>query len=224
MKTIVVLLVSSVIALGQSAVTPIVPFTGIDDSVPDDTVLIDQQGRGYVNTKIFNTRLAPGKLEAAIRAYQKPSDVPPAPKCVTGSVNDCAPGEEARWYLLRYPTFIQQILGMKAQASTPPNAGEQIYDSSTPGITPPQLLYAPEPKFPEEVRRANSKGFHAVVVVSLIVDQQGKPQRIAVTQHQGTGLDGAALEAVKRYHFKAAMLDRKPVPVKVNIEVNFQIP
>ena len=56
LKTIVVLLVSSVMALGQSALTRIVPLTGIDDRVPDDTVLIDQQGRGYVNARIFNTR------------------------------------------------------------------------------------------------------------------------------------------------------------------------
>jgi hypothetical protein len=36
------------------------------------------------------------------------------------------------------------------------------------------------------------------------------------------GLDEKAVEAVKRYRFKPAMLQGKPVPVEVNIEVNFK--
>ena len=37
------------------------------------------------------------------------------------------------------------------------------------------------------------------------------------------GLDAKAVEAVKQYKFKPAMENGKPVPVPLNVEVNFQI-
>jgi TonB family protein len=37
------------------------------------------------------------------------------------------------------------------------------------------------------------------------------------------GLDQKAVEAVRHYRFKPATLQGKPVPVEVNIEVNFRI-
>jgi protein TonB len=36
------------------------------------------------------------------------------------------------------------------------------------------------------------------------------------------GLDEKAVDAVKQYKFKPAMEGDKPVPVEVNLEVNFQ--
>jgi protein TonB len=39
----------------------------------------------------------------------------------------------------------------------------------------------------------------------------------------GMGLDEKAVEAVKQYRFKPAMEGGKPVPVELNVEVNFQI-
>jgi protein TonB len=37
------------------------------------------------------------------------------------------------------------------------------------------------------------------------------------------GLDQKALEAVRQYRFKPAMENGHPVPVQVNVEVQFQI-
>jgi periplasmic protein TonB len=88
------------------------------------------------------------------------------------------------------------------------------------GVSAPQLIYAPDPEFSDEARRAKYQG---VCVVSLIVDAQGNPQRVLVVRHLGMGLDEKALEAVKQYKFKPATLQGRPVPVEVNIEVNFRI-
>jgi periplasmic protein TonB len=88
------------------------------------------------------------------------------------------------------------------------------------GVAAPQLIFAPDPEFSDEARRAK---FQGVCVVSLIVDAQGNPQRVQVVRHLGMGLDQKAVEAVRRYRFKAATLQGKPVPVAVNIEVNFRI-
>jgi periplasmic protein TonB len=88
------------------------------------------------------------------------------------------------------------------------------------GVSAPQLVFAPDPEFSDEARRAKYQG---VCVVSLVVDAQGNPQRVQVVRHLGMGLDEKAVEAVKQYKFKAATLQGKPVPVEVNIEVNFRI-
>jgi periplasmic protein TonB len=88
------------------------------------------------------------------------------------------------------------------------------------GVSAPQLIFAPDPEFSDEARRAKYQG---VCVVSLIVDAQGNPQRVQVVRHLGMGLDEKAVEAVRQYRFKPATLQGKAVPVEVNIEVNFRI-
>jgi protein TonB len=88
------------------------------------------------------------------------------------------------------------------------------------GVAAPQLVSAPDPEFSDEARRTN---FEGVCVVSLIVDAQGNPQRVQVVHALGKGLDEKAVEAVRRYRFKPATLQGKPVAVELNIEVNFRL-
>jgi TonB family protein len=88
------------------------------------------------------------------------------------------------------------------------------------GVAAPQLIFAPDPEFSDEARRAK---FQGVCVVSVVVDVQGNPQQVQVVRHLGMGLDQKAVDAVKQYRFKPATLQGKPVPVEVNIEVTFRI-
>jgi periplasmic protein TonB len=88
------------------------------------------------------------------------------------------------------------------------------------GVAAPQLISSVDPEFSDEARRAK---FQGVCVVSLVVDAQGNPQRVQVVRHLGMGLDQRAVAAVRQYRFKPATLQGKPVPVEVNIEVNFRI-
>jgi periplasmic protein TonB len=88
------------------------------------------------------------------------------------------------------------------------------------GVAAPQLVYAVDPEFSDEARRAKYQG---ICIVTLIVDAQGNPQRVQVVHHLGMGLDQKAVAAVKQYRFKPATLQGKPVPVEVNVEVNFRI-
>ncbi len=87
-------------------------------------------------------------------------------------------------------------------------------------VSAPKLVFAPDPEYTEKARQAKYQG---VCVLSLVVDPQGNPQRVQVVRHLGMGLDKKAVEAAKQYRFKPAMLHGKPVPVTVNIEVNFRI-
>jgi TonB family protein len=114
-------------------------------------------------------------------------------------------------------------------ASQPPDApipvssqgagGQQIYHVGG-DVSGPQLIFAPNAEFSEEAKRAKYQG---VCVLSLIVDAQGNPERVQVVRHLGKGLDQKAVQAVRQYRFKPAMLRGEPVAVEVNIEVNFRL-
>jgi TonB family protein len=88
------------------------------------------------------------------------------------------------------------------------------------GVTEPELIYKVDPEFSAEAKKAKFKG---IVLVNLIVDAKGKPQDVHVLRGVGMGLDEKAIKAVKQYKFKPALLGGKPVPVELNVEINFQM-
>ena len=88
-------------------------------------------------------------------------------------------------------------------------------------VSAPVPLFTPEAEFSDEARRAKYQG---VCIVGLIVDAYGDPQKVHVVRSLGMGLNAKALEAVRKYRSKPAMKDGKtPVPVYVNVEVNFRL-
>lgn len=87
-------------------------------------------------------------------------------------------------------------------------------------VSVPVPLLTPEAEFSDEARRAKYQG---EVMISLIVDAQGNPQNPRVVRPLGMGLDEKALEAVRKYKFKPAMKQGKPVPVMITIAVNFRL-
>ena len=88
-------------------------------------------------------------------------------------------------------------------------------------ICNPILIHAVDPHYPERAARAKYQG---VCIIGSIVDAQGNPQNVRVVRPLGMGLDEEALKAVRKYKFKPALMDGKtPVPVEINMEVNFRI-
>jgi protein TonB len=88
------------------------------------------------------------------------------------------------------------------------------------GVSEPVLTYKVDPEFSEEARKAK---FMGIVLVTLVVDQNGNPQNVHLLRGVGMGLDEKAVEAVKQYKFRPARFNGKPVAVQLNVEVNFQI-
>lgn len=87
-------------------------------------------------------------------------------------------------------------------------------------VSAPQLIYQVDPEFSEEARKAK---FQGEVLVHLIVDAQGRPTNVRVIRPVGMGLDEKAREAVAQYKFRPARKGGQPVPVELNVAVNFQI-
>ncbi|HEV2618942.1 MAG TPA: energy transducer TonB, partial [Acidobacteriaceae bacterium] len=88
------------------------------------------------------------------------------------------------------------------------------------GVSQPIPLVTPEPEFSEEARRSKTTG---VVTVEMIVDTHGRPQNVSLVRGVGMGLDEKAIAAVRMYKFKPAMEDGKPVPVRMDVQVTFNI-
>jgi len=100
------------------------------------------------------------------------------------------------------------------------NAGGGLYRVGG-GVSAPVALNDVQAEFSDEARRAKYQG---VCIVAVIVDIYGNPQNPRVVRPLGMGLDEKALEAVRKYKFKPAMKDGKtPVPVMVNIEIDFRL-
>ncbi|MGB9255266.1 MAG: TonB family protein [Candidatus Korobacteraceae bacterium] len=86
--------------------------------------------------------------------------------------------------------------------------------------TPPRTISAPNPEYPKDARQSKVEG---TVVLWLIVGPDGSAHNIRVDRGLGHGLDENAIAAVQRWKFDPATIDGKPVPVSVNVEVNFRL-
>jgi protein TonB len=88
------------------------------------------------------------------------------------------------------------------------------------GVSPPRVIYQPEPEFSEEARKAKYQG---VCTLGLIVGADGRPSNIRVLSSLGMGLDEKAIEAVKNWKFEPAMKEGHPVRVEIAVEVDFHL-
>jgi periplasmic protein TonB len=88
------------------------------------------------------------------------------------------------------------------------------------GVSAPRAIFAPDPEYSEEARKAKYQG---TCVLWLVVGPDGRTRDIRVARTLGLGLDQQAIEAVKQWKFEPAMKDGKPVAVQVNVEVTFRL-
>lgn len=97
--------------------------------------------------------------------------------------------------------------------------GGKVYGWSQVG-TPPVLLLKVEPEYSEQARQSK---FQGTVLLRVVIDEKGFPRDIGVTRPLGLGLDEKAMEAVRRWRFKPATRDGKPVAMEAVVEVNFRL-
>lgn len=88
------------------------------------------------------------------------------------------------------------------------------------GVSAPKILYAPDPQYSEEARKAKYQG---TVVLWAVIGPDGRPRELRVARSLGMGLDQQAIAAVKTWKFDPAMMNGHPVAVEINVEVNFRL-
>jgi protein TonB len=102
----------------------------------------------------------------------------------------------------------------------PPCEGCSILSASAPGVTPPVAIETVAPAYPELARRAHAEG---VVVLEAIIGIDGAVREVRVLRGASPLLDPAALEAVKRWRYRAARVDGRPVAVTLSVAITFSL-
>ena len=87
-------------------------------------------------------------------------------------------------------------------------------------VSKPACIHCPDPEYSEEARKAKYQG---TVVLWAIIDENGRARNIRIAKSVGLGLDESAMRAVQGWIFRPARRFGKPVPVKLFIEVSFNI-
>jgi TonB family protein len=131
------------------------------------------------------------------------------------------------WTAMKCAFKVAVVIGVVMSGSaawsqqTPPG---MIIASSNDPASPkvdkqPELVSSVDPEYSDEARKLKLSGR---VVVSLTVDEKGRPRNVRAVQGPGHGLDEKAVKAVKQYRFKPALKDGKPVPAQIMFDVSFQ--
>jgi TonB family protein len=91
---------------------------------------------------------------------------------------------------------------------------------SPPFDKPPVVLYAPPAEFSDQARAAK---YNAIVLVSVLVTEEGLTADAKVERAAGMGLDEKAIKAISQYRFMPATKDGVPLAVRITVEINFSL-
>jgi len=88
------------------------------------------------------------------------------------------------------------------------------------GVSAPVVIRRIDPEYSEEARKARYQG---VVMLQALVRKDGTVDVLNLVRSLGFGLDQNAIDALKQWRFRPAMMNGKPVDVRINVEVSFNI-
>jgi protein TonB len=98
---------------------------------------------------------------------------------------------------------------------------DNAYVGGIGGIVFPKCVECPDPAYSDQAQSSKVSG---TVVLHLMVTAEGYATNIQVQRSLGYGLDEKAVEAVGNWRFKPAVgPEDKPVPVWIDVEVNFRV-
>jgi len=112
----------------------------------------------------------------------------------------------------KYPSV--PVVGVIERDLDPNDQGRNLANAS------PVVIHSVAPIFSSDAIKAKYQG---VSFVSVLVGEDGVPSEAHVLRAIGMGLDEKAIEAVRRYRFRPAMKEGKPVPARTSVEVKFLI-
>jgi protein TonB len=107
----------------------------------------------------------------------------------------------------------------RCQDDAEKTATEPVYEIGGE-VKPPRQTYAPGPEYTDKARKKHERG---LVVLKLVVGSDGRTRDIKVVNSLSKELDGAAVDAVKKWKFTPATKDGQPVAVHMSVEVTFNI-
>ncbi|HUR81985.1 MAG TPA: M56 family metallopeptidase [Thermoanaerobaculia bacterium] len=103
--------------------------------------------------------------------------------------------------------------------SAPP-APKSKYAPVGEGMTPPKLLSSVDPKYTEEAKK---NGIYGIVIVQAMINERGTVDAVQVLKPLPYGLDQTAADAIRQWRFAPATVNGEPVPVSLNLTINFRL-
>ena len=104
-------------------------------------------------------------------------------------------------------------------APPPPPSGPKVV--FIPYDDPPVAMSPIRPRYPEIAQEA---GIEGVVVVQAFIDEKGRVKETLILKGvPNTGLDEAAIEAIRKTRFRPAKQRERAVGVWISIPVNFRL-
>ena len=104
-------------------------------------------------------------------------------------------------------------------APPPPPSGPKVV--FIPYDDPPVAMSPIRPRYPEIAQEA---GIEGVVVVQAFIDEKGRVKETLILKGvPNTGLDEAAMEAIRKTRFRPAKQRERSVGVWISIPVNFRL-
>jgi protein TonB len=113
--------------------------------------------------------------------------------------------------------------GTGGGGSSMTGGGDPVYDEHHPDITPPvQRASRAYPRYPDLARKAGVQG---TVVLLIVIGADGRVGEIEVlrTPDPRFGFDLAAIEAVKQWRYRPALLGGRPVAVQASVTFEFTL-
>jgi protein TonB len=99
-------------------------------------------------------------------------------------------------------------------------SGCKVISATARGVTAPVAIETIAPPYPELARRAHIEG---VVVLEAIIGVDGSVRDVRVLNGASPLLDPAALEAVRRWRYRAASVGTRPVAVYLQVVITFSL-
>jgi protein TonB len=129
------------------------------------------------------------------------------------------------------PALFQPPADYQLKEAIQPSPNPNTSGTYQGSVTGPKILHQPDPQYTQIARQQRITG---VATVMCLINAQGNPENVHViksiadtvdSKHRAAALslDQAAIDAVKKYKFKPATEDGKPVAVYLNVNVNFEI-
>ncbi len=88
------------------------------------------------------------------------------------------------------------------------------------GVTAPEKIFAPQPRYSEEARQGRVQG---TVILQAVIEATGDVSDVEVLKGLPLGLSESAIETVRQWRFKPATSNGRPVAVYLNLLVNFSL-
>jgi TonB family protein len=119
--------------------------------------------------------------------------------------------------------------GWTDTAGNVPAAGEGVGTGTGVGVsvshgnggpTKPRPIYAPDPEYSEQARKAGVQG---TITLKVTVDANGDVADVKLVKGMGSGLDEKAIEAVRTWKFRPGTEDGTPVRSEIDVEVSFHL-